>query len=437
MRNASSTTIVELTLIFLFTVVLGTITKEFVTAGFVIVSLYLSITLWRRNSFYQWLENQKGTKHLRNSDLWSDIIKRIDIERRKSKEELEAVRSELANLRLALSSLNVGIILTNQNWSLVWWNRRGGDLLKLRDPDDVNAYLFALIRSPRLKNYAKNRNFSDPLILENQPVPDISLELFFAEIASRGHIILVRDVSHIQKVNEMRSDFIANASHELKTPLTVINGYLETLIDNQLVEGAAKKAIENAAIQGLRMNNIIQDLMTLSQLETSQVPDIATFDLVQLLEQAQHQAQTLAENLHKTKTAIQISVVGSWSIAGNLNEIFSLVSNLLSNAVRYCPDGTLIDIGIEENPNTIGLYIRDNGPGIPSRHLERLTERFYRVDKSHSSASGGTGLGLAIAKHIMQRHEGSIQISSVVGSGTCVQCLFPAKKISSVTGRVS
>lgn len=428
MRNAGSTTIIELTLIFLFTIVLGTITADFISTGFVVVSLYLGITLWRRNSFYRWLENKKEPNRLGSSDLWSDIVKRIEIERRESKNEQEAVRGELTNLRLALSSLNVGIILTDQNWSLAWWNQPGGELLKLREPDDVNAYLFALIRSPQLKDYVENKNFREPLILKNQP--NTSLELFFGEITSNGHIILVRDVSHIQKLNEMRSDFIANASHELKTPLTVINGYLETLIDNQLVEGVAKKAIVNAAIQGQRMSNIIQDLMTLSQLETSEVPDITTFDLLQLLEQAQHQAETLAENLRKHNTTIQVSVVGGWTITGNLNEIFSLVSNLLSNSVRYCPDGTLIDIGIEDNGKIIALYIRDNGPGIPSTHLERLTERFYRIDKSHSSSTGGTGLGLAIAKHIMQRHDGLLQISSVVGTGTCVKCLFPAPKLS-------
>ena len=428
MRNAGSTTIIELTLIFLFTIVLGTITADFISTGFVVVSLYLGITLWRRNSFYRWLENKKEPNRLGSSDLWSDIVKRIEIERRESKNEQEAVRGELTNLRLALSSLNVGIILTDQNWNLAWWNQPGGELLKLREPDDVNAYLFALIRSPQLKDYVENKNFREPLILKNQP--NTSLELFFGEITSNGHIILVRDVSHIQKLNEMRSDFIANASHELKTPLTVINGYLETLIDNQLVEGVAKKAIVNAAIQGQRMSNIIQDLMTLSQLETSEVPDITTFDLLQLLEQAQHQAETLAENLRKHNTTIQVSVVGGWTITGNLNEIFSLVSNLLSNSVRYCPDGTLIDIGIEDNGKIIALYIRDNGPGIPSTHLERLTERFYRIDKSHSSSTGGTGLGLAIAKHIMQRHDGSLQISSVVGTGTCVRCLFPAQKLS-------
>lgn len=428
MRNAGSTTIIELTLIFLFTIVLGTITADFISTGFVVVSLYLGITLWRRNSFYRWLENKKEPNRLGSSDLWSDIVKRIEIERRESKNEQEAVRGELTNLRLALSSLNVGIILTDQNWSLAWWNQSGGELLKLREPDDVNAYLFALIRSPQLKDYVENKNFREPLILKNQP--NTSLELFFGEITSNGHIILVRDVSHIQKLNEMRSDFIANASHELKTPLTVINGYLETLIDNQLVEGVAKKAIVNAAIQGQRMSNIIQDLMTLSQLETSEVPDITTFDLLELLEQAQHQAETLAENLRKHNTTIQVSVVGGWTITGNLNEIFSLVSNLLSNSVRYCPDGTLIDIGIEDNGKIIALYIRDNGPGIPSTHLERLTERFYRIDKSHSSSTGGTGLGLAIAKHIMQRHDGLLQISSVVGTGTCVKCLFPAQKLS-------
>ena len=283
MRNASSTTIIEIASIFLLTAALGTITSDLVATGFVVVSTYLTITLWRRNSFYSWLSGNRKIEVLLTSDLWTDIIRRIEIDRTQAEQRTDLVVSELDDLKAALSCLNVGILLTDENWNLLWWNRISGNLLGLRESDDTNAYLFSLLRSPILKQYAKALNFSEPLVLKNFPNHQTSIEIFFGNVSTRGYIGLVRDISHLQKLNEMRSDFIANVSHELKTPLTVINGYLETLIDNQLVDGIAKKALENASSEGMRMNAIIQDLISLSQLETSENQDVITFNFLNYL----------------------------------------------------------------------------------------------------------------------------------------------------------
>ena len=193
----------------------------------------------------------------------------------------------------------------------------------MRQPDDINSYLFALLRSPSLKEYIAENDFSEPLILDNFTTQQSVIELYFGDSPSEGYIILVRDISQLKRLNEMRSDFIANVSHELRTPLTVINGYLETLIDNQLVEGVAKNAIENAALQGRRMDNIIQDLITLAQLETSPNTDIEVFNLFDLVGQVQQQIASLQKNLKKDQTIVKILVTEDWVLTGNRNEIFS------------------------------------------------------------------------------------------------------------------
>ncbi|MDC3032375.1 phosphate regulon sensor protein PhoR [Litorivicinus sp.] len=432
MRNATSTTLLELTWLGLLTIFLGVVTGYLVLSALFVSSTYLAVTLWRRNSFYRWLESNQKTESLITSDLWVDIIRRVEIEQDQAREDKASVAREFNNLRLALSSLRVGLVLTDKTWNLTWWNEVGGELLNLRQPDDINSYLFALLRSPALKEYIAENDFSEPLILDNFTTQQSVIELYFGDSPSEGYIILVRDISQLKRLNEMRSDFIANVSHELRTPLTVINGYLETLIDNQLVEGVAKNAIENAALQGRRMDNIIQDLITLSQLETSPNTDIEVFNLFDLVGQVQQQIASLQKNLKKDQTIVKILVTEDWVLTGNRNEIFSLLSNLLSNALRYCPDGSLISLRLEQSDHKTLICVDDNGPGIPEPHLSRVTERFYRVDKSHSSITGGTGLGLAIAKHIMERHSGSLQITSGEGKGTGIRCLFPKDRLQQI-----
>lgn len=430
MRNAGSTTIIEIVSLLLLTITIGTISDHFTASALAVTTMYLGLTLWRRNGLYRWLEEGKRNETLLSSDLWRDIMRRIELDREDAKRQEKALSEKLENLQHALSSLNIGIVLTDSMWSLTWWNSRCAELLSLKYPDDLDAYLFALLRSPALKSYVSAKQFDDPLIVDNFRNQQSSIEFFVGPVTSSGYIILVRDVTRFQKLNQMRSDFIANVSHELKTPLTVINGYLETLIDNELVEGVASKAITNAWSQGQRMSNIIQDLMMLSQLETSQNAELSTFSLDNVVDQAVQQAHLLKENLDKKQTLIDLSISGPWEMTGSHNEIYSLLSNLLSNAIRYCPDGSSVNVSIALTESDVIVQISDNGPGIPEAHIQRLTERFYRVDNSHTSTTGGTGLGLSIAKHIVNRHDGELNISSHLGSGTAVECRFPANRIN-------
>jgi len=258
MRNAGSTTVIEITSLLLLTSTLGTISGHFTASALIVSTSYLGLTLWRRNSLYRWLEGHKKNDVLLSSDLWRDVVRRIELDREDTKQKQDKLSEQLHNLRHALSSLNIGMVLTDDTWALTWWNTHGGELLGLRHPDDVDGYLFALLRSPALKSYISSQQFDDPLIVDNFRNDNQSIEFFFGPVQSSGYIILVRDVTRFQKLNKMRSDFIANVSHELKTPLTVINGYLETLIDNGLVDRVASKAVSNAWSQSQRMMTIFK-----------------------------------------------------------------------------------------------------------------------------------------------------------------------------------
>ena len=425
MKNNYATTIVEIISLAIAGGVLGIISGHFIESFLIVLATFLGITLWHRNRFYNWLSNEQRPEPLETSDLWADIFKRIILERSATAQKTESISQELADLKNAVSNLPLGVVITDTNWTLITLNRTAEQLLDLSQSNDRGTSLFSLIRSPSLKQYAESQNYQDPIVIDNVQDTGVSIEFCFTRDNGNTRIILIRDVTKFKKTNEMRSDFIANVSHELKTPLTVVNGYLETLIDHQLVTGATLKAIENAAAQGRRMENIIQDLLTLSQLETSTIEEGQSFDLNKIVDDAIAQARLLAISLDKNNTKIIAQIEYPIELHGNPDEILSLVSNILSNAIRYTADNSSVLVTAHLKNQTVTLRIEDDGPGIAERHLHRLTERFYRVDESHSSSTGGTGLGLSIANHIMSRHNGELRIDSKHGKGTVVECYFP------------
>ena len=437
MKNNYATTIVEIISLAIAGGILGIISGHFIESFLIVLATFLGITLWHRNRFYNWLSNEQIPEPLETSDLWADIFKRIILERSATAQKTESISRELADLKNVVSNLPLGVVITDTNWTLITINHMAEQLLDLSQSNDRGASLFSLIRSPSLKQYAESQDYQEPIVIDNIQDTGVSIEFCFTRDNGNTRIILIRDVTKFKKTNEMRSDFIANVSHELKTPLTVVNGYLETLIDHQLVTGATLKAIENAAAQGRRMENIIQDLLTLSQLETSTIEEGQSFDLSKIVDDAIAQARLLAISLDKNNTKIITQIDYPIELHGNPDEIFSLVSNILSNAIRYTADNSSVLVTAHLKNQTVTLRIEDDGPGIAERHLHRLTERFYRVDESHSSSTGGTGLGLSIANHIMSRHNGELRIDSKHKKGTVVECTFPKDRMRLITRNYS
>ena len=221
----------------------------------------------------------------------------------------------------------------------------------------------------------------------------------------------------------MRQDFIANVSHELRTPLTVISGYLETLADNNNLGPTWQKPLQQMQQQAQRMALLINDLLVLSKLETTGVGfNQKAISLVPLLQSIRNEAVALSG---ERKHEITLVSDGDVQLQGNEKELHSAFSNLVINAVKYTPAAGKITMRLWRDKQNCYFSVADNGPGIESKHIPRLTERFYRVDASRNSSTGGTGLGLAIVKHVLMRHDAELKISSEVGKGSVFTCVFP------------
>jgi two-component system phosphate regulon sensor histidine kinase PhoR len=248
-------------------------------------------------------------------------------------------------------------------------------------------------------------------------------------------LLLTRDVTMLEQAEAMRRDFVANVSHEIRTPLTVMSGFVETLQTLDLTAEEQKSYLALMATQADRMQGLVEDLLTLSRLEGSPVPSfVNTLPLSRLLHACELEARGLSDTISNgsERQSIQFEIHPSLvdaMLMGEVRELQSALSNLVSNAVRYTPAGGSIHVSVDQGVDgTLLMSVRDTGSGIAAEHLPRLTERFYRVDRSRSRDSGGTGLGLAIVKHVMQRHGGSLSITSEVGQGSCFKLIFPANR---------
>ena len=243
-------------------------------------------------------------------------------------------------------------------------------------------------------------------------------------------MLLSRDVTALEQAETMRRDFVANVSHEIRTPLTVLAGFVETLQTLPLDEAERQRYLGMMSQQAHRMQSLVNDLLTLSRLEGSPAPGMGEWvALEQIMAQCESEARGLTETLGKHQELL-FGPVPAVSVAVAQTELVSAMSNLVSNAIRYTPAHKAIDIGWRLLPEGGAQFrVHDAGPGIAPEHIPRLTERFYRVDRSRSRETGGTGLGLAIVKHVAQRHGGQLRIVSTVGSGSTFTLMLPAARV--------
>jgi two-component system phosphate regulon sensor histidine kinase PhoR len=248
-------------------------------------------------------------------------------------------------------------------------------------------------------------------------------------------LLLTRDVTVVEQAEAMRRDFVANVSHEIRTPLTVLSGFVETIQTLPLNEEEKNHYLSLMATQAHRMQVLVEDLLTLSRLEGSPVPGVRqSLPLSRLMKSCEQEAKGLSATLGQGDVAHHIHFVvnpllSDAVLMGEGRELQSALSNLVSNAVRYTPVGGDVHVSADQGiDGSLLIEVRDSGAGIAAEHLPRLTERFYRVDRSRSRESGGTGLGLAIVKHVMQRHGGNLHISSELGQGSCFKLIFPASR---------
>lgn len=359
-----------------------------------------------------WLDHPESEKLPDGWGAWTDIFSRLYRLRRDDERNRTELTEWLARFRQAMTLLPDGVVIMDDVLFLEWCNPAAEHHLGLSNERDKGMRVTNLIRSPDFIDYIILGRYEQPLTLS---LRERKFIVHIIPFENRRQILVTHDVTEAERIEMMRRDFIANASHELRTPLTVVNGFLEIAQGQPDLDAETRMSHLALMIeQGQRMQRLIEDMLSLTRLESVDYPlRLERVNIKNLLEQLLQEAQALSANRH------QISlVIDGPDISGSTDELRSAFGNLVSNAVRYTPDGGTIAIEWKNTPTGPQFSVKDSGIGIRAEHIARLTERFYRVDKSRSRETQGTGLGLAIVKHVLLRHGASLVIESQPGEGS-------------------
>ncbi|MEC8898518.1 MAG: phosphate regulon sensor histidine kinase PhoR [Pseudomonadota bacterium] len=390
---------------------------------------YLWWTLVQARRLYQWLGNPSASDEAPQSiGLWGDIFDSLHKLHQNHLMTQDRLRARINRVQESTNAMRDGVIMTDARGAMEWWNGSAEYLLGFRRSTDQGQYIHNLIRNPAFKAYFDTRDYREPLEINSPAKPHIHLQIQISLFGDDDRLIVAKDVTRLYQLEQMRRDFVGNVSHEMRTPLTVISGYLETLVDHgDELPAKWRRAINTMAAQASRMEALITDLILLSRIETGEhtVDDTLT-DVDALLNQICHDARALSgDKGHQ----ITVQISDHRLLQGDESQLRSAFSNLVFNAVKYTPAGGAITVAWSTNRDGAHLSVKDTGIGIDPIHIPRLTERFYRADPSRHKDTGGTGLGLAIVKHVLINHDGNLEIRSKVGEGSEFICHFPRERL--------
>lgn len=390
------------------------------------LALLLAWNLFNLYWLDRWLRDRAHLDPPDTSGLWDDVVVRVVRLHRRKRYHKQRLLQVFRELRRSTAALPDGVVVLNAEWEILWFNRTAGRLLGLRRHADQGLRITNLLREPAFARYLAAGNFDEPLVLARGGEPPLHLALQAVPYGSGQRLMLVRDVSRQVQLETMRKDFVANASHELRSPLTVVTGYLETLLQDDDLDPGLRPPLAEMQRQARRMNSIVNDLLDLSRLDAaSQEAGQDDVDVPALC--AVLRKDVLARPTHPE---LKLELRSDAHLAGDYPGIQSAFSNLVDNAVKYTPATGSVTLVWEVEPSGAARFsVIDTGPGIAAEHLPRLTERFYRVDPGRARDAGGTGLGLAIVKHVLQHHGAELAIDSTPGRGSRFSCVFPARRV--------
>ena len=363
------------------------------------------------------------------SGLWGEVLSRLERLVRAMKGQVRAIEAQHERFIDAFQASPNGIIMLDDQDQIEWCNAIAERFFGILFKRDAQQRVNYLIRRPEFIRYLNDRLFDEPLLIEQMgPSANLSLMVQVFPFSENRRLLLAQDVTDLRKAEAMRRDFVANVSHEMRTPLTVMMGFLETVQTLDLDPAKKDEYLHLMMVQGKRMKSLVEDLLTLANLEANAQPAIqATVPMDAILALLKNEADALSGNKH----VISIENSLQSSLLGDERELISAFSNLVSNAVRYTPEGGKIKVAWRDaEDGGAEFVVHDSGPGIAPEHLPRLTERFYRVDRSRSRETGGTGLGLAIVKHVATRHQAQLLIESELGEGSAFKIRFPSDRIN-------
>ena len=389
------------------------------------LALWLAATLYKLYDLDKVLHGEPAHPTLATTGLWAELLARVGRYRRKASERKTNYHRLLREVQESTGALKDAGIILNDHHEVQWFNAAAGDLLGLETKQDTRQRIDHLIRDPEFVS-CLNRDDDREIQI---PSPRNSAEQLAVQILPYGRqqrLVIARDVTREYRLERMRQDFVANASHELRSPLTVLSGYLDTMIEDAGIPPAWCGPLDEMQRQSTRMANIIRDLLELSRLEATDHEANRKFVDVSTMLREIHAAFTEEEN----GLSVTLEADEDLGLLGDETQLHSVFFNLVNNAVRFTQQGGHVVISWKRGSDGSQFSVRDTGTGIPAELIPRVTERFFRVDPGRSRASGGTGLGLAIVKHVLQRHGATLSIDSELGSGSTFTCHFPADRVT-------
>ncbi|MDO9387886.1 MAG: phosphate regulon sensor histidine kinase PhoR [Thiobacillus sp.] len=383
--------------------------------------------LWQEYRLSRWLESPDEVDPPDATGTWGDIFYRLQKLQRRQRASRSELSNALEQFEHAAMAVPDGMVILNGNEQIDWCNPASRKYMGLDCDRDRGQFVRYLLRQAHFLDFLDAADYSRRLVCKSPINRELTLSLQLVPFGEGKKLLVARDITDLERVDAMRRDFIANVSHELRTPLTVVGGFVETLADApDLPRGESRRYFDLMLDHTRRMQRLLDDLLTLSRLEsTDHTLKDESVNVAELAHALKSEAESLSHGRHRVSLQLDSS---AW-LKGNLQEIRSALGNLVSNAVRYTPDGGEITLTWREREEEGVFSVTDTGEGVAVEHIPRLTERFYRVDRSRSRETGGTGLGLAIVKHVLTRHGARLEIQSIPGKGSTFSAVFPTQRL--------
>ncbi|MGI9259090.1 MAG: phosphate regulon sensor histidine kinase PhoR [Gammaproteobacteria bacterium] len=389
------------------------------------LSLFLAATLRQLYRLDRALESGKTIRSFETRGLWPEIYARVNALRAKLRNRKKKYHRLVREVRQSTDALSDAGIILNADSEIQWFNPAAKRLLGLDATRDRNQRIDNLLRHPDFVRYLEDPEGESVMI--PSPVDDggqLSVQIIPYGVKQR--MAIIRDVTRQQMLERMRRDFVANASHELRSPLTVIGGYLDALAGEKEIPEGWSAPIEEMQRQVARMTQLLKELIELTRMESAgREAEHEFISTAELLEDMRHEFES-----RENSPSLKLDLATDAGLLGSEPELYSVAYNLISNAMRFTPADGEVVVSWEIEESGAVLSVSDTGIGIPEEQIPRITERFFRVDTGRSRELGGTGLGLAIVKHALQRHGATLRVESTVGEGSRFSCHFPEQRIA-------
>jgi two-component system, OmpR family, phosphate regulon sensor histidine kinase PhoR len=376
---------------------------------------------------------KQGTTTKTLSGRWTELAGWLQRFTRKQSEQTVGANKKLTDFLHAIQVSPNAVVMLDEKKKITWANQQANNMLGVNGQTDLMQLVTNIVRNPEFIEYLQSGDFSHDCSFGSAlgtPDKPLKLSLQVFEYGEGQSLLLARDITSIERAEATRRDFVANVSHEMRTPLTVIHGFIETLKSLPLDRAQQLKYLTTMGQQTTRMEALLADLLVLAKLDSETTAPMQEWSNLQsICSRVASVCQSLSANHH-----LQWSIMPGLELAGDEAQIESALSNLVNNAIRYSPEGSTVKIQTSTQNNAdLIISVTDQGLGIAREHLPRITERFYRVDKNRSRDSGGTGLGLAIVKNILIRHDALLRVDSHLGDGSTFSIIWPSHRVRSQT----